>query len=64
MKRIFCLLIGIVLLSCSCSKSETTSGYASNRHQYDKETRIEQNTDVPISDMMSRIIVPEGEEFR
>lgn len=22
------------------------------------------NTDVPISDMMSRIIVPEGEEFR
>ena len=64
MKKIFCLLIGIVLLSCSCSKSETTSGNASNRHQYDKETRIEQNTDVPISDMMSRIIVPEGEEFR
>ena len=45
MKKIFCLLIGIVLLSCSCSKSETTSGYASNRHQYDKETRIEQNTE-------------------
>ncbi len=64
MRKFYCLLIGILILSCGCSKSHSTAGYASDRHYYDEETRMEQNTDVPVSDMLTMITIPEGESFR
>ena len=62
MKKLCCLLAGILLLCCGCAQSP---GYAPDRHQYDEETRLEQNenTENLNANALSSITVPPDKKF-
>ena len=64
MKKLCCLLIGILLLCCGCAQSDGTARYAPDRHQYDAETRLEQNENTEnLNTNACSITVPPDKEF-
>ena len=66
MKKLCCLLAGILLLCCGCAQSGDAAGYAPDRHQYDEETRLEQNENTENTESTNSSIfmtVPEDEQF-
>ena len=65
MKKLCCLLAGILLLCCGCAQSGDAAGYASDRHQYDAETRLEQKEDTENlnANALSSITVPPDKKF-
>ena len=65
MKKLCCLLIGILLLCCGCAQSDDATGYAPDRHQYDEETRLEQNenTENSNTNSLSVLSIPPDKEF-
>ena len=66
MKKLFCFLAGILLLCCGCAQSGDAAGYAPDRHQYDEETRLEQNENtenIGSANSSIFITVAEDEQF-
>ena len=66
MKKLCCLLAGILLLCCGCAQSGDAAGYAPDRHQYDEETRLEQNENtenIGSANSSIFITVAEDEQF-
>ena len=64
MKKLFCFLAGILLLCCGCAQSGDAAGYAPDRHQYDEETRLEQNENTEnLNTNACSITVPPDKEF-